>query len=144
MTLPIKLRDPQADDFSFVFNSWLMSNQENEDSKRMKKSTYFKIYKQILDSVLVKANILVACNPDDEAQVYGYLVYNRLDLLVVHYIYVKYTYRKLGIARAMLKHLEPEVPDKQFICTFANRVYDRKKQHYNVIYDPSLRGIEDW
>lgn len=138
------VRAPVRDDMPFIYSSWLKSYSKHEDSVRMRKSTYFRYYKKVLDAILMSNKILIACNPDDAGQVYGYIVYNEdahkeLGVTVLHYVYVKYTFRKLGIARYLLNQIEDNLGTGLIVCTFSNRVFDRTHKKYNLTYDPALR-----
>jgi GNAT superfamily N-acetyltransferase len=137
MEIALRLVTPQ--DMPFIYNSWLKSYTENnKDFKRMGQGVYFSNYKKVLSRILDDALIVIACNPDDKEQVYGYVVAEE-HANVCHYIYVKYTFRKLGIARRLLKNIHPELSEVPLACTFANKNYDLLRTKYLLTYNPFLR-----
>lgn len=137
--IDIELRLNTPADESFIYDSWLKSYQEqNRDFKRMGIRTYYAGYKKILMGILDSALVVIACNPDDKDQIYGFIV-AEADADIVHYLYVKYTFRKLGIARRLLLNVHPELREKPLIHTFANPISDKKQSEYLLTYNPFLR-----
>lgn len=50
------------------------------------------------------AKTLVACPTDDYNQILGWICYEHLGKdVVIHYIYIKDTYREMGLAKLLLK-----------------------------------------
>lgn len=137
------MRETTAEDLPFIFNSWLKSFRFNEDASRMSNGVYFGYFKELVTGLLESSSIVVACNPDDSTQIYGYAVYDHkedIDLFVLHYIYVKYPFRNLGIGKRILETVHKELGIEPFVCTFASRVFDNLKEQYLITYNPFLRG----
>lgn len=101
---PIKLRAPMKDDSAFIYNSWLKSYRNSDFAKSQCNTVYYDNHKEVLTALLTRSLVVVACNPGDENHVFGYLVYEELagNNTIVHYVYVKHTYRRSGIAKQML------------------------------------------
>ncbi len=136
------LRETTAQDIPFIFNSWLKSFRSNEDSTRMSNSVYFGHFKPLVERLLEQASIVIACNPDDGAQIYGYAVFDQsedVNIFVLHYLYVKYPFRNLGIAHGILSQVYLKLSEEPFLCTFAGRVFDALKEQYLITYNPFLR-----
>jgi hypothetical protein len=115
------LRPPSADDAAFLRNSWVKSYAKwaafrpGEEPRPYKGAgparTHSHIYMPeqhaLVGRILDKATTLVACNPAEHWQIFGYIVGERrsgfqdFDRPLVHYWYVKDGYRKLGIGRAL-------------------------------------------
>jgi len=105
--IPYKLRAPKEADINFIFNSWLKSYRNSDFAKSQCNAVYFENHKQIVTTLINKSLIVVACSPDDVNHVFGYVVYQFLpgNNLLVHYAYVKHTYRRMGIAKDFISKI---------------------------------------
>ena len=134
--VPLKFRAPTVSDKSFIFNSWLKSFRHSPLAKPLCNEVYFKNHKVIVENILKRSRVLIACNPEDEDQIYGYIVYEPIidDITVLHYVYVKFTYRKLGIARTIV---EGSIDIKNpILYTHHTETVKRIKDKLDLIYDP--------
>lgn len=131
-TIPIALRAPTAEDLPLILNSWLESHREEDGNGRMSNDVYFAIHKPRIVAILQRATTLIAANPDDPWQVYGWICYEGG---VVHYVYVKYhSFRRMRVAtRLMAEAGNPR------IATATGRLWDTLRQAWGVSYDP--RGL---
>ncbi len=121
MSLPLKLREAEADDLNFILSSWLKSFRDAQripDQKsavwfnwpRPSNEVFFNFQQKLIVRLLQRSKCLVAVNPEDLSQVYGFIVYeNNPD--IIHYVYVKSTFRKMGICKLLLsKSVEQPAP----------------------------------
>jgi hypothetical protein len=69
------------------------------------KDTFMDYYKHIIEAMLVKCNIQVACLPDDPSVILGYSILSS-DYQAIVWVYVKQAWRSKGIAT----HLVPKHP----------------------------------
>lgn len=128
---------------AFVYNSWLKSYGKSSEARRMSAHVYFEGYSKILDGILKDTFIAFALNPDDTDQILGYAAFNYdedINLSVIHYVYVKEAFRRLGLAKKLLEQIHPKLKDEPMICTFANNIFDDLKEKYLLTYDPFMRG----
>ena len=95
------IREPRPEDLSFIYSTWLNSFYYDSWAKSIRKSVYFNNYKKVLDRILDSAHISIACDPNDESVIYGYLI-SESD--IAHYIYVKDAFRKFGIAKDLVNN----------------------------------------
>lgn len=102
--IPYKLRAPVEADTSFIFNSWLKSYRSSNFAKDQCNTVFYENYKKIVNDIIDRSMLTVICNPEDENHLFGYIVFERLPgaNLLVHYIYIKHTYRKNGLAKALI------------------------------------------
>lgn len=135
----IKFRPAEIGDVNFILNSFLKSHRTaTDDNKRMSNDVYYNIVKQKVVEIIGSNSILVACNAADPEQIFGWVCY-RLDVVpVFHYIYVKYTWRKLGLARLLLSTVYSDIKKEAVIHTIASKVTDDNKIKYLLKYDPSF------
>lgn len=101
---PWLIREPFKDDISFIYATWLNSLYTDSWMRSIRKSVYFDNYKKVLDRILLRAKITIACKPDDPTVIFGYLI---SEPGIVHYSFVKDAFRKLGVAKSLYKHVFP-------------------------------------
>lgn len=139
-TIPILLRAPKAEDINFIYSSWLKSYRNSEDASRMSNEVYYGHHKKVIEQLLQTSNAVIACNPADPDQVYGYTIFQVVNgVMVIHYTYTKFTFRKLGIAKEMIHANFPTLGTEPIVVTHANRVFDNVKEKYLLVYNPYIR-----
>jgi ribosomal protein S18 acetylase RimI-like enzyme len=78
----------------------------------------------------------MACNDEDPSQVYGYICAGNIDgIFVLHYIYVKHSFRNLGVGKSLLNAFEHDVSNAA-IYTHHTRIAERLAAKYNFLYHP--------
>lgn len=136
--LDFAFRQTKEGDLNFILNSWLTSYRLSPYTKRIDKHTYYEFHQEKLKQLLDrKPNILIACAPDFHDQIFGYIVYE-FEPDVIHYIHVKKTYRKLGIADAMLKVLDIEKRPHLYTHFTLDGAYLTTKYNKQLIFNPYL------
>ncbi len=102
--LPIRVRPASVDDVPFICSSWLKSYRGADAVKDVPSRTYYYYQHRVLEELLPRSVTLVACLEDDPNTIVGYLTYEVVDTaLVVHWLYLKHTFRRMGIAKELLK-----------------------------------------
>lgn len=136
---PVELRAPETQDLNFLLSSFLKSFRNSDESRQMSNEVFFDTYKPLWFQVLQNSLVVVASNPEDPSQIYGYAVYQSIGgVRVLHWVYVKFTFRHLGIAKRLFEHVDSD-PATPTICTFISHVFEKKKKKYRLNYDPSFR-----
>lgn len=101
---PILLRKPHSEDIPFIFNSWLKSYRPSIQVKNIPQNIFYGEHHRFLEKIMKRAECIIACNPDDTNHIFGYVVYEIITgVLVVHYVYVKQDYRRLGVCNYLLE-----------------------------------------
>lgn len=96
----IHLRDATQDDLSFITSSWMQSyypqsNLSFEDYKHYQNKLVKNILKNSINTV--------ACDETDNNLIFGYIIHDMyINEPVIHYLYVKALYRRMGIAKALI------------------------------------------
>lgn len=106
----ITIRYNDEDDQHFIMSSWLRSFKNSNYAGPIQNNLYWKVYQQVIEQLLDRDGvvILIACNPEKETQIFGYIVVEEnFETPVVHWLYVKQPFRstvhdKWGIARALM------------------------------------------
>jgi ribosomal protein S18 acetylase RimI-like enzyme len=134
----IRLRPVIDDDTAFIFNSWLKSYRFSHFGEKITNTIYFTEHHKILEKLMASSKVLIACNQEDPSQVYGYIVGGELDgIIVLHFIYVKHTFRNMGIGKTLLDAWGHD-KEKAGVYTHHTRIADRLASKYNFVYHPYL------
>lgn len=138
MKANIHLRQAIEPDASFIFSSWLKSFRHSRLAGNVASSIYFTEHHKIIESLLTQCKTLVACNPEDKNQIFGYLCYEEIDgILVIHYVYTKHTFRKMGIAECLINEVRE---DDSVACMFTHCTNsgERIAPKFKCVYHPYL------
>lgn len=142
--LPIRIRAATEEDISFIFNSWLKSFRDSNFGKQITNTIYFAQHHKLIENLLQSCSVFVACNQSNPGELYGYICYEKVDgIFVMHYIYVKHTYRKLGIARLLANYSEFN-EDLASMYTHASKNSERLAAKYNMIYCPYISFLPQY
>jgi GNAT superfamily N-acetyltransferase len=129
----ISLRGAIEGDREFILPTWLQSHKHRKDddiTTDIYQQYYGNIVKDKLNSKNIK--IVVAASIEDHNQIFGYLVgENNL----IHYIYVKFAFRRQGIARKLIDYYKFGDTITHKPLWWAKAKYD-VKQAFN--YNPYL------
>ena len=123
--IPITFRPLEPGDYNFVLNSWLESYREyvcgpkrrGDDlappingPQRVTAQTYFDSHQRIIAKLSEVRRFVIGCDPEDTNFIIGWICgetysYEGQSLeAVVDYVYVKSSYRRQGVASALLDH----------------------------------------
>jgi hypothetical protein len=161
--LPIVIRPYAVTDLNFITSSWLKSHKEDLDfstridnimelRQRMKdpeqmpkpktfvpNNKYYNLAPTMFRAILSKAGALIACDANDYDHIYGYMVAETIhEEPVVHWIYVKNTFRRNGIARILLSRINPD--DKKLLATFCTARALELSPNIPFLFDEAMLG----
>lgn len=142
--MPYMVRNIHRDDVPFVTNSWLKSFRESPENKQVKSTFYFADGHKLLEEIIPRSVVLVVCDRQDPHQILGYACYEMFDTaLILHYIYIKHTFRSMGIASTLMRYaVGAEAPPALFYTHMTRkfrRMADKKEGWY---YRPSMKYIK--
>lgn len=143
--LPVWIRKANQEDVNFIFNSWLKSYRSSLFAKPMTNTVYYSEHHKVLERLAKNSEVIVACSKDDPTQLYGYICAEKIEgVFVLHYVYVKHTYRNMGIAKLLLNTLDRD-PEQAGCYTHHTRIAEKLAAKYNLIYHPYLliNGVEE-
>lgn len=101
---PIRLRPQLPEDESFIFNSWLRSYHKR--AYGAPNNVYFLGQHEVIKRRLEKSLVTLAVDPEDGDHIYGYIVYELRDgVTAAHWLYVKFPFRRMGIATMLLRDM---------------------------------------
>lgn len=142
-------------DTPFIFNSWLKSFRVHSKwAREVAPEVYYASHKKVVADFLAKSVGLIACNPDCANQILAYGIYQTpiRGVTVLHYIYTKQPYRKMGLATDLFQRLlasakhDPKlpvvathIPDREFID--GRRIYpsiwEVLSPKWNLVFYPA-------
>jgi GNAT superfamily N-acetyltransferase len=118
------IRAAREDDFAFVMDSWLRSTRDEPWSGNVCNNMAMAVLHESVKQLMLRgAKIVVAVNPERDNQVIGWLCYEfgRPPEKVVHAIYCKRPFRRMGVARQLLAYVDLR-PDDPFPYTYRTRM----------------------
>lgn len=134
----IRIRVATEADINFIFNSWLKCYRHSVFAKQMQNEVYFDAQHKLIEALLKRCTVLIACNDADVSQIYSYGVGEKVDgQLVVHFIYTKEPYRKLGVALTLLEALGHKDGSAYFF-THKTHQSERLEKKHPLVYHPYL------
>lgn len=102
MAQDVQVRPAVATDRAFIFATWLKSLRFGSELEEVPPDLYYEGQHRIIEQLLDRCMVLVAHAPEDPDTLLGWAVMDPLDGFVLHYVYVKGAFRRLGIAKALL------------------------------------------
>lgn len=137
MAAEIETRDAYLEDVPFIFATWLRSYRHaSAFARKISNEVYFARHHMVIDLILKRAGSKVSvAHPRGEPDVIlGYVVSEKQPdgEDVVHYTYVKKSFRQMGVASALWKNLEK----KKWVFTHYTTDTDWVVRKYDLTYDP--------
>lgn len=100
----IEFRQATTADEAFIFDSWLRSQWKLDAREKMPSTIFFAGQRQRIDRLLPRSRVIIAYSPADATEALGYVVAEASwKTACVHWLYVKSTFRRLGIASRLLQ-----------------------------------------
>lgn len=136
--ISLRIREANQEDVNFIFASWLRSYRASKWAKQITNTVYFAEHHKVLERLLKNNKVFVACHNDDPGQLYGFICADKIDnIFCLHYIYVKQTFRNLGIGTMLLNAFEHD-PNFAAVYTHHAPMADRLAPKYNMVHHPYL------
>lgn len=151
--VPVVYRMMDASDHAFVYNSFLKSYRDSPMVRGVPNTIYFAKQHDLIELILTSptSQAVVACNPTDPTQIYGYLLGQAFPAIHegsqaiaigLHWVYVKQPFRNLGIAKTLYEKfmtLPGEVPTSAVYFTHRVKTTERLLQSLpHLIFNPYL------
>lgn len=137
-TVPISIRDVTQSDVNFIFNSWLKSFRAGRLASKVDNSVYYAEQHKVIEKLIANGTTHIACDPNEPGEIYGYVNYQMIDgVFVMHYIYTKHTFRNMGIARQLLKHIKHDFKTAA-CCSHLSPAAEKLHAKYNLVYHPYI------
>ncbi len=105
----LQVRALVAADQAFVYGTWLQGHFEKSLwAKGMEWELYKNHHRAHIEAALARGRTLVACTPEDENQILGYLCYEKGPFgfqvgSVLHYAFTKGPFRRFGVFTRLME-----------------------------------------
>jgi hypothetical protein len=97
--IKVLIREPQPEDINFILSTMLKGLfYGSKFYGSIDQETFFLVYEPFIKQLLINNFVKVACLEDDVDVILGYSVFKNTNL---QFIFVKKSYRKLGIGRLL-------------------------------------------
>ena len=138
------LRNREDSDQSFILSSWLKSNRDGPLTSFLCNHDYYDFYNKLVLKTFSRCPVLVAFVSEVPEEIAGWIcyeeVFDEVKKLIVHYIYVKPIYRKVGVARMLLNAAgfdgKEEITATHVTYIQTDNRLDRAK--YKIVSNPYL------
>ncbi len=101
--LPYSVRPMTEFDYDFILDSWLKNFRKSPGSMTWETQSFYEFHRPRVRKLLLNSTTLVAHPSEDQEHLLGYVTYAPG---VLHYCYVKDTFRRMGVARELFRHAE--------------------------------------
>ncbi len=128
------VRPADASDVNFIMNSFLKSLRGYPGLRNVPNEIYYYEQTKALEALLRSSETLILCNPEVPDQIYGYIIAKPNK--ETHFVYVKYTYRKFGLARKLLEAAHPLLYKKTLKATYTCRNWPEVSAKFRHIHNP--------
>lgn len=137
----ITFRQPIESDLPFIFSSWLKSFRNSNFAKNISNEIYYPEHHRIIEDILRYSTVILACDKSNVENIYGYIVAATLDdVFTVNYVYVKHTYRRMGLAGLLINAFQRDTREPAFY-THETYMANTLAKKYNFQYNPYLLSI---
>lgn len=142
------VREAEPGDAKLIMSSWLKGYRRSPWAGQLDHDTYFEAYRKAIAGIIGReaTKVLVAYNPlaPKGVELLGYVVYEKQDPVVVHWVYVKQGLRRNGVGRSLLKYADVD-EKRPFEYTFKTLDAERAIRHsksWNARFAPALARAE--
>lgn len=147
----ITIRRMKDSDIPYIYSSWLEDylsshfiKQKNQPRALqthialMPRELYYKEQRARIDRIIKKSIVYVACNTEDEEQIFGYVVFREVgSLTILSWIYVRPVYRGFSIANKLMQKL-----GEADVLTHITPMRRWFLKRYNLIFNPFMEDID--
>lgn len=140
--IEIMLRPGVAKDESFISNSWLKSFRGSPINKDIPARVYYYFQHKVLEKLVNRSEVIVACNSDNSDEIFGYICAEVLDEVnVIHYIYVKEAYRGYGIANQLVDKVMRMFGERPVCYTHKTSIFAQHKSKITEGFNRVFRDV---
>lgn len=134
----VEIRSANKDDIPFVYSTWLRSYKHSSPVTRcIRSDAFYAGHQKILDSILSSegVTVVIACDREDLNLIFGFLAY---EPEIVHFVYIKKPFRKMGIAKKLLESQKIELNKCKTTHVTDEMLEMWTAGKTNIEYDPYL------
>lgn len=125
-----EIRDYKEADKAFIMATWLRGLYYGDSWFSMiPKRIFMENYKKVLEAILTRSTVKVACLIEDKDEILGYSVLSN-DFSIIHWCFVKSLFRGKGIGRSLV----PQFPSSVSHLTALGK--DLLKKFPDCVFNP--------
>ena len=105
--LPVLLREHTPADLGFIVNAWITNYQKAGEVEDLTPDIYCPSQRGQINRFLRAGGCTLVVSEADPTQFFGFICFERdekASVGVVHYVYVKKTFRGVGLGKQMVAH----------------------------------------
>lgn len=134
----VRIRPATEADVPFIFSTWLRSYRDSGFASNISTTVYYAEHHKVVEKLLKSCDVYVACANDDISELYGYICAQKITgIFVLHYIYVKHSFRHLGLGKQLLNTFNHDF-NKASIYTHMTKVARALAHKFSFIHSPYL------
>lgn len=136
----VTLRAAKPSDAALILDSWMRSYWRGGNAPNLPLSLFNIGHREVVEGLLKRCAVVVASNPEDEDQVFGWCCFERRKAIaVVHFVYVKHAFGRSGIGSALVKAAKGESAHVQH----SHRTSDGNKfmKRFGSTWNPYTAGV---
>lgn len=96
----IAIRDLSPEDHNFIMSTWLIGLFYGKSwYSEVPKAVFMKNYHKVIEFILSKSKVKIACLKDTPYVILGYAVMNDS---VLHWVFIKKSWRGIGLAKDLI------------------------------------------
>lgn len=127
MNLPVKTRAVLPSDMPFIYSTWLRGlYYASPFWAEVDKDLFFSTYSRVVETLVARSTVVVACLPDDDDVILGYAV---AEGPVLHWVQIKEPWRKQGLAKHLVSGLS--VNEVSHLTNIGNKLRKKHKLAFN-------------
>lgn len=136
--LEVNVRPAAQGDVSLIFSSWLKSFRNGTANCNVSNSIYFAEQHKLIEALMKRCEVHVACSTKNPGDIYGWICFERVQgIFTLHYVYVKQTFRSLGVANALLNLTNHDF-NMAGLYTHETKIAERLAAKFTLIYHPYI------
>lgn len=114
----VKITEAASTDEPLIYSSWLKAYRHSNQYAGCRNRAYYDAHSKVIADIIKRGVVLVARDYDDDGHLYGFIAFDARDgVTALHWTYTKYSYRRFGIARALLEAMRNWSDNKVFVCS---------------------------
>lgn len=134
-----RMRSGRPEDLPLIIRTWVSSNRGSPVVWGCPSPVYLVGQRALVLRILGASSAVVAVDPEDEAHVYGYCVWQAPN--VIHYAFVKEAYRRVGLGTALLRSAQESLDPGGFSYTHSGLIVKEAREKLaaiGAVYNPFL------
>ena len=134
---PITVRKAVDDDWNFIYSSWLKSNRGAKFYSDVSNEVYFTYSHRVIERIKDGANLTLIA--EAEGVIIGWACGYPWEG-ILHYVYTKQAFRRMGVAKELVRCIFLDPKDQLETCTALTDVAKTiiRKRGMNVSFNPFL------